>query len=241
MSNNEVRTSQYDKRGDVPDESITCDRERTFALCRQIAKAIVETFGDICEVVIHDFRNIEHSIVHIEGDVTHRQIGNGPTDLLLKFVRAGDTDQDQYGYSGYTLDNRTLRSSSVFLRDEDGTVYGAFCINVDVTRFAQLENWLAKILHHPQNMDVTETFTSDLSEALEVMLAETALEIGVPVAQMNRLQKIRLVHSLHEKGAFRIKKAATFVAERLGVSRFTVYNYLNTSAEELRRLEAEGK
>jgi predicted transcriptional regulator YheO len=214
-------------------------REQVIALCRQTAKTIVETFGDICEVVIHDFADIEHSVVHIEGNVTNRSVGAGPTDLLLKAVRSGRTEQDLYGYTGTTLDGKALRSSSMFLRDEAGYVFGAFCINVDVTQFQRLNAWTAQMIGSTTTAEASETFTSDLVEVLEVMLAETAMEIGVPLAHMNRAQKIRLVQALQERGGFQIKKAVTVVAERLGVSRFTVYNYLNTSAEELRRLETD--
>ena len=195
-----------------------------------------QTFGDICEVVIHDFTNLEHSVIHIDGDVTHRNVGDGPTDLLLQAVRSGHTEQDLYGYPGYTLDGKTLRSSSAFLRDPDGTVFGAFCVNVDVTHLAQIEGWLGRLLGNTTSAEVSETFTRDLSESLEVMIAEAALEIGMPVAHLNRAQKIELVQLLAERGAFRIKKAVTVVAERLGVSRFTIYNYLNANVEE-----SEGK
>ena len=203
----------------------------SFAICEQIAQAIAHTFGDICEVVIHDFANIEHSVAFIAGNVTGRAVGDGPTDLLLRAVRGGHTEQDLYGYPGHTLDGKTLRSSSVFLRDEAGAVYGAFCINVDVTHLAQVEGWLSQLLRAQPGPEVSETFTRHMSEALEVLLAEAALEIGVPVANMHRAQKIELVRLLAERGAFRIKKAVTIVAERLGVSRFTVYNYLNAVDE----------
>ena len=200
-------------------------REQAFAQCRQTATMIAQTFGAICEVVVHDFTNIEHSVIYIEGNVTNRAIGNGPTDLLLRAVRSGHTEEDLYGYSGYTLDNKTLRSSSMFLRDPDGTVFGALCVNIDVTMFTQVQGWFSSML--AINPEVTsETFTHDLSEALDVLIGEAVIEIGVPITQMTRAQKIRLVQSLQEKGAFQIKKAVQIVAERVGVSRFTIYNYL---------------
>ena len=207
------------------------ERAAAFALCRQVAQAITHTFGDICEVVTHDFATLEHSVVHIAGNVTGRAVGDGPTDLLLRAVRSGHTEQDLHGYTGHTLDGKTLRSSSVFLRDDDGTVFGAFCINVDMTHLAQIDGWLGRLLRTQPTAEVSETFTRDMGEALEVLLAEAALEIGTPLAHMSRAQKIELVRLLAERGAFRIKKAVTLVAERLGVSRFTVYNYLNAGDE----------
>lgn len=215
-------------------------RALTFALCRQLAEVVAQTFGDLCEVVIHDFTDLDHSIIAIAGDVTNRRVGDGPTNLLLQAIREGRTGDDLYGYVGHTLDNKTLRSSSAFLRDPDGTVYGAFCINVDTTSLVQLDTWLSQMVRTTR-AEVSELFTGNVSEALEALMAEAVLEIGVPVAQMNRAQKIRLVHALQEKGAFRIKRAVTIVAERLSVSRFTVYNYLNSSADDIARGEGEGR
>jgi predicted transcriptional regulator YheO len=215
-------------------------REQAFALCRQLAQVVAQTFGDMCEVVIHDFTDLEHSIIAIAGDVTNRRVGDGPTNLLLQAIREGRTDEDLYGYMGHTLDNKTLRSSSAFLRDPDGTVYGAFCINVDTTNLAQLDSWLSQMLRNTRS-EVSELFTSNVAEAIEVLMAEATQEIGVPIGQMNRAQKIRLVHALQEKGAFKIKRAVTLVAERLNVSRFTVYNYLNMAPSSASRLEGDSK
>ena len=59
------------------------------------------------------------------------------------------------------------------------------------------------------------------------LLAALADELGVPLAQLSRAEKQRAVRLLEERGAFTYRKSAETVAEALGVSRFTVYNYLN--------------
>jgi hypothetical protein len=59
------------------------------------------------------------------------------------------------------------------------------------------------------------------------LLAGLADELGMPLAQMSRAEKQRAVRLLEERGAFTYRKSAETVAEALGVSRFTVYNYLN--------------
>ena len=45
---------------------------------------------------------------------------------------------------------------------------------------------------------------------------------------MTREEKQALVRYLDDRGAFALKKAVEAVAETLGVSRFTVYNYLDS-------------
>jgi len=59
------------------------------------------------------------------------------------------------------------------------------------------------------------------------LLADLAEELGVPLDQLSRSEKQRAVRLLEERGAFTYRKSAETVAEALGVSRFTVYNYLN--------------
>lgn len=61
------------------------------------------------------------------------------------------------------------------------------------------------------------------------LLEDLADELGVPLAELSRAEKQRAVRLLEERGAFTYRKSAETVAEALGVSRFTVYNYLNRS------------
>jgi HTH domain len=52
-------------------------------------------------------------------------------------------------------------------------------------------------------------------------------DLGAPLGQLDREDKQRAVKLLNERGAFQLRKSVEQVAEVLGVSRFTVYNYLN--------------
>jgi predicted transcriptional regulator YheO len=65
-----------------------------------------------------------------------------------------------------------------------------------------------------------------LGDALNRMIAAASAHVGVPTFEMSRSQKQQVVRYLDERGAFLIKKAVEQVARELGVSRFTIYNYL---------------
>ncbi len=65
------------------------------------------------------------------------------------------------------------------------------------------------------------------SGGLEQLLADLAAELGDPLRDLPRAGKQRAVRLLEERGAFAYRKSAETVAEALGVTRFTVYNYLN--------------
>lgn len=65
--------------------------------------------------------------------------------------------------------------------------------------------------------------------ALDRMLLEIEVELGHPIETMNREQKQNVVKLLQERGAFALRGSVEDVADHLGVSRFTIYNYLNAS------------
>ncbi|WP_405010677.1 helix-turn-helix domain-containing protein [Kitasatospora sp. NBC_01539] len=75
-----------------------------------------------------------------------------------------------------------------------------------------------------------------LSSALDRLLAEMARQYdGRPLAELDRAEKQRVVALLEERGAFTVRHGVETVASALGVSRFTVYNYLNRQQDGPRK------
>ncbi len=66
-----------------------------------------------------------------------------------------------------------------------------------------------------------------LDGALDRLIEQIERERGVAVTDLDRAGKQSVVHRLDELGAFTLRKAVEDIADRLEVSRFTVYNYLN--------------
>jgi hypothetical protein len=62
---------------------------------------------------------------------------------------------------------------------------------------------------------------------LDRMMAAVEHELGVALGQMSREQKQGAVRMLDERGAFALRRSVESVADAMGVSRFTIYNYLN--------------
>jgi hypothetical protein len=67
----------------------------------------------------------------------------------------------------------------------------------------------------------------DRAVASGALIAQVERELGGPLAVLSREDKQRAVRLLEERGAFQIRKSIEDVADALGVSRITVYNYLN--------------
>ena len=104
------------------------------AQLRLVADLIAAQFGPSTEVVLHDFGgDIDHTIVYIvNGHVTGRRIGDGPTQAFLRYMKHQGTTLDKIRYVTHTADGRMIRSSTVNFFDSDGILNSAMCINQDV-------------------------------------------------------------------------------------------------------------
>lgn len=202
------------------------EKKRLIEQLKPVARAVVDLFGPNCEAVVHDLTDLEHSIVWIEGDLTHRKIGGSMTDLGLMQLR-DNHGQEIVNYVSTTPDGRVIKSTSVVYRGKKGENLVSLSINLDITAFRTIEHILHGITRQSGDELYTERFSDDINEILENILYESEQEIGKPVAGMNRAEKITLVRRMDERGVFQIKKAAPLIARRLGVTRYTVYNYLN--------------
>jgi hypothetical protein len=75
-----------------------------------------------------------------------------------------------------------------------------------------------------------------LQGALNRLIEGVERELGAPLGKMSREDKQRAVRLLEDRGAFMLRRSVEDVADALGVSRITVYNYLNAMrGEPLRR------
>ncbi|MBT3152202.1 helix-turn-helix domain-containing protein [Streptomyces sp. CHD11] len=66
-----------------------------------------------------------------------------------------------------------------------------------------------------------------LADSLDHILAALERRKGMPLADLDRRAKQEVVRGLEARGAFAVRHGVETVAGALGVSRFTVYNYLN--------------
>jgi len=64
---------------------------------------------------------------------------------------------------------------------------------------------------------------------LDRMIGAVEQELGAPLDDLSREQKQAAVQMLHDRGAFELRRSVETVAEAMGVSRFTIYNYLNAA------------
>ena len=206
------------------------ERERIFKQLQQIGDSIVAMFGKNCETCIHDLTDLHHSLIHINGTVTGREIGAPATDLLVKLLEnANGRPEDLHNYRTVSGDGRILKSSTIFISDSSDNPIFAFCINFDTTEYFNasqaLQHFLIAEQHEPP-ADPSETFAHSPSETIEALFQQAVMEIGKQPATMSTEEKTDLVEILERNGALQFKGAVEQIALLAGVSKYTIYNYL---------------
>jgi predicted transcriptional regulator YheO len=192
-----------------------------------LADRLRRAFGPSCEIVLHDLRFPESSLVHVAGSVTGRSPGAPITNLVLEAIQEfGDDVRDLYNYRSEAPNGHPLRSSTLFIRD-GSRVVGALCINIDLAPFEQVAAEVQRLMAYEQAPSApAERFERNVAQVLGQLIADVMREVALRPSEMAPDDRLRVVTLLEGRGAFLIKGAVDSVARRLGVSKFTVYSYL---------------
>lgn len=200
-----------------------------FRMFQSLMKGLTAIFGTNCEVVLHDLtEGYESTVVMIEnGHVTGRRVGDCGSNLGLEVLRGTVADGDKYGYFTNTRDGRVLRSSSIYIRNDDGKVVGCLCVNFDVSNLMVADKTIRSLISNGDGVKEEEFFVNDVNQLLDALLQKAREEVGKPVSYMSREEKVKVVRFLDQKGAFLITKAGNRICQFLDISKFTLYSYLD--------------
>jgi len=207
---------------------------------KRLGHAIALQFGEGCEVVIHDLKakDPDHSIVWIEnGHVTGRKVGDGPSHVVLEALHAdaGKID-DRLSYLTKTASGKILKSSTIFIRDTAGDLSGIFAINFDITMLRAAQGtiqWICGV--EPTAPSEPEPIVRNIADLFDDLLAQSVALVGTPVPLMSKDDKVRAIRYLNDAGAFLITKSGPKVCKYFGISKYTLYSYLDeakTMSEE---------
>lgn len=198
-----------------------------------LADIIAGTFGNNCEVVVHDLSQPESSVVYVaNGDVTGRQIGQSFDHLVRQVLLNKDFKNDRViNYIFEAPNGKKIKSSSSLIRDSEGAVIGMLCINCDITIHQLMQIQLNSFLCTGVEEPVTE---KDVDQDVMAVIDELIMKIvgNADVKNLARKKSVEIIKFMDEKGIFLVKGAVDKVAAIMGVSKVTIYSYLD---------EAKGK
>lgn len=201
----------------------------------QIAKGLATQFGENCEVVVHDLaRNqLEHSIVHIEnGHVSNRKVGGSPSGAVFDALKHHDGPlPDHLAYLTKTDNGHILKSSTIYVHDDNDEPCYVLSINYDITNLLALEGVLSSLTACPNTneSEIPQTpkrITLDVNDILDELIDQSIALVGVPVTLMTKDDKIKAINYLNDAGAFLITKSGDKVAKFFNISKYTLYSYV---------------
>jgi len=197
----------------------------------RLAKALAAQFGPNCEVVIHDLltNDPDSSIVAIEnGHVSGRKVGDGPSQIVLEALNSGDVPRDdRLSYLTKTKDGKTLKSTTIYLRDANKAPIGIFSINYDITLMLAMEDTMRQFTAtSPEPEEAPEPIARNVSDLLDELIEQSVKRVGRPVALMTKEDKVKAIRFLNDAGAFLITKSGGKVCKYFGISKYTLYSYI---------------
>lgn len=208
-------------------------------LLTQIAHGVAAHFGNACEVVIHDLKreDIDSSIVYIEnGHVSSRKLGDGPSEIVLETLnRDPGCLKDRLSYLTRTDDGRILKSSTMYIRGKDNTVDYILALNYDITGLLTVDNALKSLISTQETSGENhkpKKITHNVNDLLDTLIEQSVALVGKPVALMGKDDKITAIQYLNDAGAFLITKSGDKVSAYFGISKFTLYSYMDANKEK---------
>lgn len=202
--------------------------------------------GPDYEIALQDLTQGNYCIVAIaNGFISGREVGAPLTTKALGFVESKlyRTRDSILGYRGVTANNSPTNSSTMFIKDDDGTLLGMLCINYNLERCSQTLQKIMELcnitsdaaLHispaapvEISDTEQPEVFSGSISDLIDSIL-ERNLEPGIAPNRMNQAEKIQIINKLKECGVFSVKGAVREVAAKLCCSEPTIYRYLKNT------------
>ncbi len=202
-----------------------------------VAELIARTFPD-AEVVLHDMAMPQHSVIYVaNGNVTGRKVGQTFHHLIEKAVFAGNPEDGIVDNYFFKKDGKLIRSSSLLIRDEKRELIGALCINVDTTQASALMQLAENLLNGKRKSSEQEYLEQtplalanskeeSVRQFVNTMVDSMVKELIVE-GKNSREDRLELIRFMDERGVFLVKGSMEYVAGKLGLSKVTLYGYLD--------------
>lgn len=188
-----------------------------------VAQGICALLHPYAEIAIHDLKT--GRIAAIFNNYSKRKIGE---KSHLEELEAFHELPDVFPvYSKVNWDGKRIKSTSVTIRDDKGRPVGLFCINIDLAKWEAFNHLLQDWIFPKDEQEKPNVlFKDDWREKVNLFVTVFLKKEGMTLEGLSKAKIKELIHDLQKEGAFNAKHAATYIAEVLGISRATLYNYL---------------
>jgi len=211
--------------------SNSTEEEILFKVLGTVFDSISKTVGPECEVSLHDLRKpSNHTIIKItNGYITGRSVGGPLARLGVNFLKSKNIEDLQLDRIHLTNGKMIKAYISLFYNKQQEPI-AMLAILVDITDIVKYSNSVQKmfgISQHSMQIEETSLFLNDALNRISYLADNIINQNGKSIAEMNKEDRLEIIKQFHNSGFFKVKGGMKVISEKLGVSKYTIYSYLN--------------
>ena len=203
-------------------------KKEAFDFLDRMARGIAAMFGEQCETIVHEMdgqkvKNLAIYNGHVSGRTTGSTLSIYGRDTMMDEEDPKvNLDLDYVNQMVITSSGKTMKYSTFHFRGED--YHFALGINYDISVMSQMSRIMDGLLRTDATL---QTSLFGTGNSMEEVFESCSEMVKRPFSQMQKADRLTLVSILKEKGFFQMQRSVPYAAERLGVTKYTIYNYLN--------------
>lgn len=212
-------------------------------LLRNMAVFLHEALGMEYEIVYHNLENNGYKVEYLaNGQISGRKKEDFSKEKLLELL--GDCTDKNFVINtrGRIENNKVMKHSSFIYKDKDGNIEGVLCINFDGSKFVNIAKQILKLTNMSNasieserlnTFDFENDMVSDLVEyVVSGVFNDFLKDKNSSLENLSQEDKIEVVRKLNDKEVFLYKDSVSKISEKLGVSKATIYRYLQIIQED---------
>ena len=153
-------------------------------------------------------------------------------ELRRQQEKAGEQPQDHLNYLTRTPDGKILKSSSMYIRNTRGNVAAILSVNYDISSLLMVESAVKDLISVEKEQSSEPEKIVNITDLLDELIEQSVALVGKPVALMTKDDKVKAIRFLNQSGAFLVTKSGDKVARYFGISKYTLYSYIDNKQQE---------
>ncbi len=195
---------------------------------------LADFLGEHTEVVLHDFTDLEHSVVKIRnGYISGRKEGDPATDLVMKTLNRKDSGAYICNYKSSSREKKSLKSGSFYIRNDQGSIVGMLCLNANIEGLLSMQNFINTFIGQltiPSAKEISsepsENLGQSITEIIDSSIEHALAGFSKDSKDFSAAERETAVTIMNDEGVFLLKGAVTKAALALGISESSLYRYL---------------
>lgn len=203
-----------------------------------VVEGLGHYLGEGYEIILHNLESLEHSVMQIvNGHHSGRKIGSPITDFALSMLSEIEQSKDHSSISYFNRrqDGVILKSTTIPIPGESNRIIGLLCINfyTNIPFSTMIQEFIPENDHLQSYLPPkTETFTENVDELIEAALADVRDMIMNNASISSNNKNKEIITALYKNGIFNLKDSVIKVADRLNISKNTVYMHIRNLKNE---------